>query len=46
LGLEGITRKQINAGAEILAVPLTRIVKKIKEGIFPTNWKEEVPQWV
>jgi hypothetical protein len=42
-GLDGLTQKQMIAGAEILAVPLTRIINtSIKEGIFPTKWKEGV----
>ena len=42
-GLDGLTQEQMIAGAEILAIPLTRIINKsIKEGVFPTQWKEGV----
>ena len=35
-----MTQEQLKLGAEVLAIPLTRIINKsIEEGIFPEIWK-------
>ena len=42
-GLDELTQEQLKAGAEILAVPLTRIINaSIEQGSFPESWKEAV----
>ena len=42
-GLDEITQEQLKAGAEILAIPLTRIINaSIEQGKFPDDWKEGI----
>ena len=42
-GLDELTQEQLKSGAEILAVPLTRIINaSIDQGSFPESWKEGV----
>ena len=42
-GLDELTQEQLKSGAEILAIPLTRIINaSIEQGKFPENWKEGV----
>ena len=39
-GRDEVTQEQLKLGAEVLAIPLTRIINKsIEEGIFPEIWK-------
>ena len=42
-GHDELTQEQLKSGAEILAVPLTRIINaSIEQGKFPESWKEGV----
>ena len=42
-GLDGISQECVLMGAEILVIPLTRIINASKEtGEFPTEWKKAV----
>jgi hypothetical protein len=40
-GIDGISQEQLVLGAQVLAVPLTRIINSsISSGEFPSMWKE------
>ena len=42
-GLDELTQEQLKSGADILAIPLTRIINaSIEQGTFPESWKESV----
>ena len=42
-GLDGISQKNLILGAEVLAIPLARIINKsIETGVVPQIWKEAV----
>ena len=42
-GRDEVTQEQLKMGAEVLSIPLTRIINNsIEEGVFPEIWKTGV----
>ena len=38
-GRDEVTQEQLKMGAEVLSIPLTRIINNSIEGVFPEIWK-------